>query len=222
MTTTPGGPSALTNLFSPQRILVVLPALIGAGVAALLLTAGATPLLVQRQQEQAVVKEMRFKRDELPQMKLQLEQQLEQLDVVERQQARLVDLVAGRRQLRTVLAAMNRLIEVHNVQITALELKPLVPYVPPSPPPEPENGEEPPPPPPPGDPLLRPGLEKRSALISLEGAFADLLLVLRQLEQLQVIVIIDDLSLLNNGKEGSLTQLSLSISAYGRSGSDES
>ena len=222
MTTTPEGSSALTNLFSPQRILVVLPALIGAGVAALLLTAGATPLLVQRQQEQAVVKEMRFKRDELPQMRQQLEQQLEQLDGVERQQDRLVDLVAGRRQLRTVLAAMNRLIDVHNVQITALELKPVVPYVPPSPPPEPESGEEPPPAPPPGDPLLRPGLEKRSALISLEGAFTDLLLVLRQLEQLQVIVIIDDLQLLNNGTEGSLTQLSLSISAYGRSGSGES
>ena len=41
--------------------------------------------------------------------------------------------------------------------------------------------------------------------------------MLRQLEQLQVIVITDDLSLLNNGSEGSLTQLSLSLSAYGRS-----
>ena len=58
MTTTPGG-SSLAALFSPERILVVLPALVGAGVAALLLTAGATPLMVQRQQEQEVVKEMR-------------------------------------------------------------------------------------------------------------------------------------------------------------------
>ena len=217
MTTTPGG-SGLATLFSPQRILVALPALMGAGVAVLLLTAGATPLLVQRQQEQTLVKEMRFRRDELPQASLRLEQQLEQLADVELQQQRLVDLVAGRRQLRTVLAALNRLIEIHNVKITALELKPVVPYVAPPPLPEPENSGEPPPAPPPEDPLLRPGLEKRSALISLEGSFPDLLLVLRQLEQLQVIVITDDLSLLNNGTENSLTQLSLSVSAYGRSG----
>ena len=220
MTTTPGG-SGLATLFSPQRILVALPALMGAGVAVLLLTAGATPLLVQRQQEQTLVKEMRFKRDELPQASLRLEQQLEQLADVESQQQRLVDLVAGRRQLRTVLAALNRLIEIHNVKITALELKPVVPYVPPPPPPEPENSGDPPPAPPPEDPLLRPGLEKRSALISLEGSFPDLLLVLRQLEQLQVIVITDDLSLLNNGTENSPTQLSLSVSAYGRSGLTE-
>ena len=217
MTTTPGG-SGLASLFSPQRILVALPALMGAGVAVLLLTAGATPLLVQRQQEQTLVKEMRFKRDELPQASLRLEQQLEQLADVELQQQRLVDLVAGRRQLRTVLAALNRLIEIHNVKITALELKPVVPYVPPPPPAEPENAGEPPPAPPPEDPLLRPGLEKRSALISLEGSFPDLLLVLRQLEQLQVIVITDDLSLLNNGTENSPTQLSLSVSVYGPSG----
>ena len=217
MTTTPGG-SSMAALFSPERILVVLPALMGAGVAALLLTAGATPLMVQLQQEQAVVKEMRFKRNELPQMSLQLEQQLDQLADLERQQELLVDLVAGRRQLRTVLAALNTLTEVHNVQITALELKPVVAYKPPLPPPQPEKGEEPPPAPPPGDPLLRPGLEKRSALISLEGAFPDLLLVLRRIEQLQVIVITDDLKLLNNGTENSPTQLSLSVSAYGRSG----
>ena len=217
MTTTPGG-SGLATLFSPQRILVALPALMGAGVAVLLLTAGATPLLVQRQQEQTLVKEMRFKRDELPQASLRLEQQLEQLADVELQQQRLVDLVAGRRQLRTVLAALNTLTEVHNVRITALELKPVVRYTPPPPPPKPESGEEPPPAPPPGDPLLRPGLEKRSALISLEGSFPDLLLVLRQLEQLQVIVITDDLSLLNNGTENSPTQLSLSVSVYGPSG----
>ena len=208
----------MAALFSPERILVVLPALMGAGVAALLLTAGATPLMVQLQQEQAVVKEMRFKRNELPQMSLQLEQQLDQLADLERQQELLVDLGAGRRQLRTVLAALNTLTEVHNVQITALELKPVVAYKPPLPPPQPEKGEEPPPAPPPGDPLLRPGLEKRSALISLEGAFPDLLLVLRRIEQLQVIVITDDLKLLNNGTENSPTQLSLSVSAYGRSG----
>ena len=55
-------------------------------------------------------------------------------------------------------------------------------------------------------------------LLSIEGSFPDLLLVLRELEQLQVVVMTDELSLLNNGTDGAPTQLAVSLSAYGRSG----
>jgi len=213
--------SSLGNLFSPQRILLFLPMALGAGVATLLLTAGATPLLVQRQQEQTVVKEMRSKRSDLPMLVQQLSQQKSELLKAELLQGRLVNLVAGTGQLRTVLAAMNSITQRHNVQFTALELKPLVSYVPPLPPAEPAAGDDPPSPPPPSDPLLRPGLEKRSALLSLTGSFPDLLLTLRELELLQVVVISDDLALLNNGSDGASTQLTLSLSAYGRSGESE-
>ena len=213
--------SSLSNAFSPQRILLFLPIAMGAGVAALLITAGATPLLVQRQQEETLVKEMRTKRADLPLIVRQLNQQRSELMKAQQLQARLVNLVAGTGQLRTVLAAMNTITQRHDVQITALELKPLVPYVPPPPPVEPADGEDPPPPPPPSDPLLRPGLEKRSALLSLKGSFPDLLLTLRELELLQVVVISDDLALLNNGSDGASTQLTLSLSAYGRSGVSE-
>ena len=216
MTSSPN--SSLGDLFSPQRILLFLPMALGAGVAALLITAGATPLLVQRQQEEAVVKEMRSKREDLPLIVRQQQQQQIDLLKADQLQLRLVNLVAGTGQLRTVLAAMNTLTERHNVQITSLELKPLVLYVPPPPPAEPAAGDDPPPSSPPSDPLLRPGLEKRSVLLSLEGSFPDLLVLLRELEQLQVVVMTDDLSLLNNGTDGAPTQLSLSLSAYGRSG----
>ena len=47
----------------------------------------------------------------------------------------------------------------------------------------------------PSDPLLAPNLEKRSALITVQGRFPQLLTFLRQLEQLQVIVIASDLEL---------------------------
>ncbi len=192
----------------------------GAGVATLLFTAGVTPLLVQRQQEETVVMEMRNKRNDFPVIVQQLRQQQSELLKVNQLQARLVNLVAGKEQLRTVLTAMNTITQRHNVQITALEIKPLVPYMAPPPPPDIVDGEDPPPPSPPSDPLLRPGLEKRSAQLSLEGSFLDLLNMLRELEQLQVFVITDDLTLLNNGTDGALTQLSLSLSAYGRSGVD--
>ena len=148
--------SPLGDFFSPQRILLFLPIAIGAGVAVLLLTAGAAPLLVQRQQEEAVWKEMRTKREDLPLIVQQLNQQQSELLLADQFQEKLVDLVAGTGQLRTVLAAMNSLTELHNVQITALELKPLVVYVPPPPSAEPAQGEDPPPAPPPSDPLRMP------------------------------------------------------------------
>ena len=210
--------SSLGNLFSPERILLVLPMVTGAGVAVLLFTAGVTPLMVQRQQEEPVVREMRNKRDDLPVIVQQLRQQRSELLKADQLQARLVNLVAGKEQLRTVLTAMNTITQRHNVQIMALELKPLVPYVAPPPPPDIADGEDPVPPPPPSDPLLRPGLEKRSAQLSLEGSFLDLLNVLREFEQLQVFVMTDDLTLLNNGSDGAPTQLTLSLSAYGPSG----
>jgi len=210
--------SSPANLFSPERILLVLPIVMGAGVAVLLFTAGVTPLLVQRQQEETVVREMRTKRNDLPVISNQLRQKQSELQKADQLQMRLVNLVAGKEQLRTVLSAMNAITQRHNVQIKALELKPLVPFVAPPPPAAMADGEEPPPPPPPSDPLLRPGLEKRSAQLSLEGSFLDLLKMLRELEQLQVFVITDDFTLLNNGSVGAPTQLTLSLSAYGPSG----
>ena len=212
--------SPLAGWFSPERILLVLPIVMGAGLAVLMLTAGATPLMVQLKADQEVVEVMLRKQEGLAAARQQLQQELVELERLDQKHRRLVNLVAGEGQLRTMLAQLNLLTQRQNVRITAMELQPVVRYTPPPPSPPPEAAKsadpaEPPPPPP--DPLLLTGLEKRSAVISLEGRFLDLLAVLRGLEQLEVIVLMDDLSLLNSGANGAQTQLSISMSAYGRS-----
>ena len=216
--------SPMAGWLSPERILLVLPIVMGAGLAVLMLTAGATPLMVQLKADQEVVDEMLRKREGLAAARQQLEQELAELERLDQKHKRLVNLVAGEGQLRTVLAQLNLLTQRQNVRITAMELQPVVrftPPPPPSPPSEAEEGADPSEPPPAeqtsADPLLLTDLEKRSALISLEGRFLDLLAVLRELEQLEVIVLMDDLALLNSGANGAQTQLSISISAYGRS-----
>ena len=216
--------SPMAGWLSPERILLVLPIVMGAGLAVLMLTAGATPLMVQLKADQEVVDEMLRKREGLAAARQQLEQELAELERLDQKHKRLVNLVAGEGQLRTVLAQLNLLTQRQNVRITAMELQPVVRFTPPPPSPptsEAEEGADPSEPPPAeqtsADPLLLTGLEKRSALISLEGRFLDLLAVLRELEQLEVIVLIDDLALLNSGASGAQTQLSISISAYGRS-----
>ena len=213
--------SPIAGWFSPERILLVLPIVMGAGLAVLMLTAGATPLMVQLKADQEVVDEMLRKREGLAAARQQLEQELVELERLDQKHKRLVNLVAGEGQLRTVLAQLNLLTQRQNVRITAMELQPVVRFTPPPPPSPPseaeKNADPAEPPPPPADPLLLTGLEKRSALISLEGRFLDLLAVLRELEKLEVIVLMDDLALLNSGANGSQIQLSISMSAYGRS-----
>ena len=213
--------SPIAGWFSPERILLVLPIVMGAGLAVLMLTAGAAPLMVQLKADQAVVDEMLRKREGLAAARQQLEQELVELERLDQKHKRLVNLVAGEGQLRTVLAQLNLLTQRQNVRITAMELQPVVRFTPPPPPSPPseaeKNADPAEPPPPPADPLLLTGLEKRSALISLEGRFLDLLAVLRELEKLEVIVLMDDLALLNSGANGSQIQLSISMSAYGRS-----
>ena len=69
-----------------------------------------------------------------------------------------------------------------------------------------------------GDPLLMQGLEKRSARIQVEGPFVHVLDFLRSLENLQVFVITDDLSVVAaraSKDEGIKVRLGLTLLAYG-------
>jgi len=206
------------GLFSPERILLVLPIAAGIGGAVVLVMAGVLPVLVQLQQVRAEVEEMELKQIGLPALKDRLGGLNHELAQHQEQQTRLVALVAGPNQLKTLLAKLNQLTADAGVQLTAVEAKPVVPYTPPPPPAEPEaDGEVSDQPQlPSSDPLLRPGLERRSVVLSLQGTFPALLDFLRSLEALEVITITDELSLLNTGEPDELTQLTLSVSAYGR------
>ena len=210
--------SVVRGWFSPERILLVLPIVLGVGIGTLLVMAGVVPIVVQLQDLREEIEVMELKQLGLPALQARLRALERELRQKQEQQARLVAVVAGPNQLKTFLAMVNDLTVESGIQIGAVESKPVVRYVaPPQLQPNATQSAVATPPAPPSDPFLRPGMERRSVVISLKGSFQALLVFLRELEALEVITITDELTLLNTGQAEELTQLTLSVSAYGRS-----
>ncbi len=205
---------------TPERAVFVLPILGGAALAVLLGVVVLSPLLVQLNQRRSVVVEMERKRDELPLLRQQLEALLLRQQILQTQQKRLLNLVAGTGALKTWLAQLNRLAVKQGVAILLVEPQPVEVYTPPPPPAEGAEAAAAPPPAP-GDPLLAPNLEKRSAIVTLQAPFPRLVALLQQTELLQVIVLASDLELdlvpPQSGSQQVQTKLKLKFSAYGRS-----
>lgn len=204
---------------TPERAVLVLPILAGAAVAVLLGLAALSPLLVQLNQRRSALQDMERKRDELPLLRQQLQSLLDRQQTLEAQQGRLLTLVAGTSALKTWLAQLNRLAVNQGVSILQVEPQPVEVYIPPPPPAE-GGGATSTAPPVTGDPLLAPNLEKRSAIVTLQGPFPRLVKLLQQMELLQVIVLASDLELdvVPPYPESKLLeiQLKLKLSAYGR------
>ena len=194
---------------TPERAVVVVPILAGLALAATLASAVITPQLVQLRERRSVVDVLEQKSNALPELVEALAQRrLEQAEVMVQQQ-RLLALIAGTAQLETFLAQLNDLANKHQVVVLSTD---------------PGAVERAPAPvaatdaPAAGDPLLMQGLEKRSARIQVEGPFVQVLEFLRSLENLQVFVITEDLSVVSalaSKDEAIRVRLGLTLLAYG-------
>ena len=194
---------------TPERAVVVVPILAGLALAITLATAVIAPQLVQLRDRRLEVDVLEQKSNALPELVEALAQRrLEQAEAMAQQQ-RLLALIAGTTQLETFLAQLNDLANKHQVVVTSTE---------------PGAVERAPAPlaatdvPAPGDPLLMQGLEKRSARIQVEGPFVQVLDFLRSLENLQVFVITDDLSVVvvpASKDEALKVRMGLTLLAYG-------
>lgn len=220
---------------TPERAVLVLPIAAGLVIALLLAFLAVTPLLVRLQGQREQVEELRRLRDGLPLLRQQLEAESARLEQAQQQQESLLELVAGTRELDTWLALLNDLADRVGVTISRAEPGEVQTY---QPPPPPVEGQDIAPPPAAGgegaapkDPLLREGLERRSAQLGVSGSFAGLLRFMRALESLQVFVEISDLALLvqqisaeeeRGAAAAPRLDLSLTLTAYGRQPDDES
>ena len=200
-----------TAWLTPERAVVVVPILAGLALAAMLATAVITPQLVRLRERRSVVEVLEQKSNALPGLVETLAQRrLEQAEVMAQQQ-RLLALIAGTAQLETFLAQLNDLANKHLVVVTSTDPG----AVERAPAPTPVAATDAPPA---GDPLLMQGLEKRSSRIQVEGPFVHVLDFLRSLENLQVFVITDDLSVVAaraSKDEGIKVRLGLTLLAYG-------
>jgi Tfp pilus assembly protein PilO len=151
------------------------------------------------------------------------------------QQGRLVDLIGGATELRTLLTQLNMLAVGSGVTLLSIEPQAVErgSKAAPTPPPTQQNAQPDPkaPPPPPVDKLLPEGLEKHSALVTLEGRFPSIVRFLQLVEALAVVVVVEDLDLeaaaaapaasqqpgaAPVGPSQSITKVKLRLSAYGR------
>ena len=212
---------------TPERALFFIPILSSIAVAVALLGLAAVPIWRGVRERQVVVEDLSLKSLALPQLERDLlEQQTLQVQL-EGQEARLIKMLAGTKDLDTFLAGLNGLAVTHQVAVATTEPGEIEVWIPPM---EPEEGMEadfeasendlsns-------GDPLLQEGLEKRSASITVEGAFDQVLGFLRDLESLEVFVIPSDLAMEAirasgqdaGATESITTKLEIQLSAYGR------
>ena len=232
MTNFQAGAAPTRRWITPERAVLVLPVLAGVGLAVLLLLLGFSPLLLKVQKRSDVVVELERKSRELPLLRRQLDVLLQRQASTGAQQERLLELVAGTGALNTWLAQLNRLAVREGVAIQLLEPQAIELYVPPPPPPAAGATAAPAtaaatPPPASADPLLAPNLEKRSAVITVQGPFPKLVAFLQHLELLHMIVIASEMELelvpqqsQPTGAEAAPTavpvKLKLKLSAYGR------
>jgi len=200
----PSLPLGLTS----ERLLLLAPALAGGLLSVVLLAALVVPLLRGVLQRQDQLGQLQQQADELPQnLRLSARARLD-LEKAERQQQRLLQLVAGTGQLDTLLAQLGAEATRAGVDLDSYEPQAAAP-VPaaaatapvgnaapaPGAPPPPPPGAKPGTPPVPPDPLLVPGLQKRSQLLVASGRFPQLLTFLRRLEQLAPLGVVSDLNL---------------------------
>ena len=212
-------PSRL-HWLTPERALFFIPVLTSVGVAVALIYLAALPLFRMVHERRVVVKDLTNKGLELPQLERDLQQQQALNSQLEDQEIRLFKMLAGTKDLGTFLAGLNSLAVKHQVTVATTEPGAIESWVPPL---EDKDvvddnfsGSN--------DDLLLEGLEKRSALIMVQGVFRDVQAFLQDLESLEVFVIASDLAMEairpssdETGKKALVqTKLELQLSAYGR------
>jgi type IV pilus assembly protein PilO len=210
-----------------EQVLLFAPVVLGVLLAA---TAGGLllwPALQQLQRDQEQLTALKEQEARLPLLRQQLTKQRENLDLAREKGQRILQLIAGSGDISTFIAQLGQEATRSGVQLNSYE--PLITSGDQAAQAKPaakkpgkassEKQDQNKPPPPPPDPLLAPGLQKTTLLISAQGSGPQLRDFLRRLERLSLLVVQSDLSL----KTGSptppasgFTALKLNLSLYSK------
>ena len=215
---------------TPERLLLLIPLVLGSGIAALMAIVLYLPLLYQVNRLGGLVQGLTDKVGDLPVNRQRLSVQLQRFEQARAQEELLLNLVAGPGQLQTLQAQLSDLARGSGVAITgfepragdALTATPASPATATPRPPSPPAGNP--------DPLLRAGLSKKAVLLTVSGPYPNLREFLVAVENLNVIAIATELKL-QTGEAGStampgqapprvITTMTLVLSTYDRPGLD--
>jgi type IV pilus assembly protein PilO len=233
-----GTPARVTR----EQILLWTPVALGGVVAlaaAVLMLLPAVQQLSRKQQELTDLKEQEAR---VPLLRQQLTQQQETLEEAQQREKQILQLIAGSGDISTFMAQLSREARSSGVQLDSYEPV-TAPAAPATTPPAGQTPPAAPNPPQPAaaagaaaagaaaavaaavDPLVAPGLQKTSVLITAKGTGPQLQDFLRRLERLSLLVAQSDLSLKTEvaqateaGKTAAsgLTTLKLTLSVYSK------
>jgi type IV pilus assembly protein PilO len=228
-----GTPARVTR----EQILLWTPVALGGVVAlaaAVLMLLPAVQQLSRKQQELTDLKEQEAR---VPLLRQQLTQQQETLEEAQQREKQILQLIAGSGDISTFMAQLSREARSSGVQLDSYEPV-TAPAAPATTPPAGQTPPAAPNPPQPAaaagaaaavaaavDPLVAPGLQKTSVLITAKGSGPQLQDFLRRLERLSLLVAQSDLSLKTEEAQATeggkpavsgLTTLKLTLSVYSK------
>ena len=215
---------------SREQVLFWAPALLGGLVAALAAGLLLWPSLQQLQRDQQQLSDLKEQAARLPLLRQQLTRLRENLEQAQQKQRRILGLIAGSGDISTFMAQLGQEAIRSGVQLDRYE-----PVQTPAPDPAAKPVDKPPAgkpadadgkaqPAEPVDPLLGPGLQKTSILITARGRAPQLLDFLRRVERLNLLVVQSDLSVKQDGAASgqkptdaaALPTLKLSLALYSK------
>ena len=218
---------------TPERALSGLPVLLSLALATAIVVLLVDPMWRSFRDRQEVVEALTIKSLALPQLQKDLKVKEQVRLRLQEQESRLLSLLAGTNDLDTFLAELNQLAVRHQVTVTTTEPGEIEAFV--AVPEDQASADL--------DPqlqevddsvttdvLLQEGLERRSASLTVQGEFKNVLAFLQDLESLQIFVITSDLDIkairssatAAGGAEQLVTSLTLELSAYGRAPQQQS
>ena len=185
MTNLQGSPSSVKFPLTPERVLVVLPALGGVVLAAVLAGVGLVPLHGQLTAQEERLRTFRDQEQQLPLLRRQQSTLLDQLQKAKQQEDRVMKLVSDVDQLDTLLTTLNRAAATTGVVIMTVEPEKKVV---PAPAAKPPAGQE-------AKPKDDERFLKRNYLMVMEASYGSFLEFLRRVESLNTAVLISDLEI---------------------------
>jgi type IV pilus assembly protein PilO len=201
-----------------EWVLIGLPAALGGLLSLGLVWAAVWPTWQRLQIAEAEMEQLAEQRQRLPLLRTQLLKLTANVDQAEQRSRQILGLIAGSGEITTFMAQLSA-----EAQRTGVILDGYEPITTAPPPAEdakrsnakPSKDKAP-------DPLLAPGLQKTSLLLTARGTGPQLLAFLRGLEKLSLLVVQSDLSLKHETKDAAKpgeaaansTQLRLNLSLY--------
>ena len=216
---------------SREQVLFWAPALLGGLVAALAAGLLLWPSLQQLQRDQEQLSDLKEQAARVPLLRQQLTRLRENLEQAQQKQRRILGLIAGSGDISTFMAQLGQEAIRSGVQLDSYEPIVALPAADPAAKPvdtppagKPADADAKAQPPEPVDPLLGPGLQKTSILITARGRAPQLLDFLRRVERLNLLVVQSDLSVNQAGAASgqkpadaaALPALKLSLALYSK------